>query len=44
MQRIVKALAAVTLFFNCANEYNVFYDVDRCGGFSVRPVRSTPKK
>lgn len=30
--------------FNCATEYHVFYDVDRCGGFSVRPVRSTPKK
>lgn len=30
--------------FNCANEYKVFYDVDRCGGFSVRPVRSAPKK
>ena len=30
--------------FNCATEYNVFYDVDRCGGFSVRPVRSASKK
>lgn len=30
--------------FNCSTEYNVFYDVDRCVGFSVRPVRSAPNK
>ena len=30
--------------FNCSTEYKVFYDVDRCGGFSVRPVRSALKK